>query len=127
MLGIRINRRDNSSFDLRDILAIIGKPVLESKWRCRDLWYTVKDESSDDYIEAPRKISGVELLRFASDVAQVIDGHFEATTRSAAKRPWLKIIAVDSTYWEVWSSKHQVLDLVRKQFPYAIVLDQDQP
>lgn len=122
MRGIRIDRQNNPSFDLRDILAIVGEPALQSDWRCQDLWYTVKDEDSDEYVKAPRKVTGAELLRFADVVMQIIDGRFEASSAGAAKRPWLMIMAVDSSYWEVWSTKQEVLEIVRARFSDAVDL-----
>lgn len=124
MLGIKIQDSIRSpsggsflSFDLRDILAVVGEAALTSRWRCRDLCYTaVRDGGIGEFREARRKISGAELARFAASVHQTIDGRFEARGSGAAKHPWLIILAVDSSWFEVWSSKREVLKSVKARF-----------
>ena len=124
MFGIKIKDSKRSgggssflSFDLRDILAAVGEPVFASRWRCRDLCYTaVRDGRFDEFREARRKFTGEEMVQFAGSIHQTIDGRFEARGGGAAKRPWLVILAVDSSWFEVWSSKREVLERVRARF-----------
>jgi hypothetical protein len=124
MFGIKIQDLKQSSsggssrsFDLRDILRLIGKPVLSSRWRCHDLWYTaVRDGKFDEIREARRKLSGEEMMQFAASIHQTIDGRFEARGGGAAKKPWVIILAVDSSWFEVWSSKREVIEKVRAGF-----------
>lgn len=124
MFGIKIKDTKPSagggsflSFDLRDILAAVGEPVLSSRWRCRDLWYIAeRDGKFNEFREARQKLTGEEMIRFAGSIHQTIDGRFEARGGGAAKRPWLIILAVDSSWFEVWSSKRKVLERVRRRF-----------
>jgi len=124
MLGIKIKDSKTSggggsflSFDLRDILAAIGEPAFISHWRCRDLCYTATGgEKFTEIREARRKLSGEEMMRFASEIHQTIDGRFEAHNGGGAKKPWLIILAVDSSWFEVWCSKREVLERVRTSF-----------
>ena len=124
MFGIKIKDTKTSgaggsslSFDLRDILTAVGEPVLSSSWRCRDLCYTaVRDGKFDEFREARRRLTGEEMIQFADGIHQTIDGRFEAHSEGVAKRPWLVILAVDSSWFEVWSSKHEILKRVRARF-----------
>ena len=105
------------SFDLRDILAVIGEPIRKSRWRCYDLWYTAKrNEMFSEFREPRLKLSGDELMQFAFEIHQAIDGRFEATGEGAAKKPWLVIKAVDSSWFEVWSSKPKIIEKIKEHF-----------
>jgi hypothetical protein len=124
MLGIKIQAKNQSNsasgfldFDLRDILAVIGEPVKQSKWLCYDLWYTAQRNGTfNEFSEARLKFSGDELIQFASETHQTIDGRFEAKTEGAVKKPWLVIIADDSSWFEVWSSKPKIIEQLKEHF-----------
>jgi hypothetical protein len=92
MLGIKIkDKRLSNSFDLRDILAVIGEPVNESRWSCYDLCYTAnKDGRAREICEERLKLSGKELTSLASEIHQTIDGRFEAKSEVPAKNLGLK-------------------------------------
>ncbi len=105
------------SFDLKDILAVIGEPTLKSKWRCTKVWcIRVIDGEPMSFRDKRFKLSGEELTDFASKAAQVIDGRFEAKSEGATKHPWLIIVAFDSTFYEVWSSKSWVIEKLKDHF-----------
>lgn len=123
MLGIKIKdtRQSNGSrflsFDLRDILAVIGEPILKSRCRCRDLCYTANiDEEASEIREARLNLTDEELIQLSSRIHQTIDGRFEGRGEGVAKKPWLIIVAFDSSWFEVWSSKPAILEMVRKHF-----------
>jgi hypothetical protein len=124
MFGIKIQGSNRSksggrvlSFDLRHILTLIGEPILASSWRCRDLRYIAEiDGAFDEIREAGRKLSGEEMMQFAARLHQTIDGRFEARSGGSAKKPWLVILAVDSSWFEVWSSKRDVIERVKAGF-----------
>ncbi len=124
MLGIKIQDKKQSNsgsgfldFDLRDILAVIGEPVKQSKWLCYNLWYTAQRNGIfNEFHEARLKFSGDELIQFASEIHQTIDGRFEAKTEGAAKKPWLVIIADDSSWFEVWASKPKIIEQLKEHF-----------
>jgi hypothetical protein len=52
----------------------------------------------------------------ASRIHQTIDGRFEARSEGAAKNPWLVIVAFDSSWFEVWSSKPWVIEKIKTNF-----------
>jgi hypothetical protein len=124
MFGVKIEDLTTSegggsflSFDLRDILAVVGEPALTSRWRCRGLRYLEGGEGSvGEFHEERREFTGDGMQRFAATVLQTIDGRFEARSAGAAKRLWLIILAGDSSWFEVWSSKPAVLESVRGRF-----------
>ena len=104
------------SFDLRDILEVIGEPALTSDWRCLNLWYTaVKDGQFSEFRERRRRLSGKELVEFTASVHQSIDGKFIAK-KDGTNKPWLIIRAVDSSWFEVWCSKQEVLEELKGRF-----------
>jgi hypothetical protein len=124
MFGIKIQDTKPSaggtgilSFDLRDILAAIGEPVRLSQWRCHDLRYTAeKDGKFYEFRERLRRCNGQDMIEFAAGVHQTIDGRFSAKSSGAAKKPWLIILAVDSSWFEVWSTKPQVIARLAERF-----------
>lgn len=112
------------SFDLRHILNAIGEPVLYSQWDCLDLWYTAsRDGELYEFQETRRKLSGQEMIQLAESIHQTIDGRFEARSDGATKRLWLVILAVDSSWYEVWSSKREVIERIRICFEQVSDLD----
>jgi hypothetical protein len=54
-------------------------------------------------------------MRAAEDTVQVIDGVFEAYSPNA-KTPWLRLEAIDSSYWEAWTEDPGVLDAFKHTF-----------
>ena len=113
----RLAGRRARSFDLKDILGVVGEDVLESRWRCRDLWLLA---SLDEQPESRRidrlKASGDELMKLAAQTHQTIDGRFEARGEGAVKRPWLVIVAFDGAWFEVWSSKCWAIEKLKAHF-----------
>jgi hypothetical protein len=88
------------SFDLKDVLAVLGGAVWESQWRVSRLWCMgERTEEFEAYAEQGQLLSGDLLVELASGVFQVIDGDFEAF-RSNAEKPWLIIRAIDSHWFE---------------------------
>lgn len=105
------------NFDLRDILAVIGEPARQYRWRGRNIWCTASRDGKPFAIrEERRDFSGEEFLQFVSSVHQTIDGSFEVRREGAAKKSWLKIVAFDSAWFEVWSSKLEVIEKLRNHF-----------
>ncbi|HLM02704.1 MAG TPA: hypothetical protein VK400_16750 [Pyrinomonadaceae bacterium] len=124
MYGIKIqdSRKTASggnslNFDLRDVLAVIGEPARKARWRGRDIWCTASRNGKAVSIrEERRDFSGEEFFQFASSIHQTIDGRFEVRREDAAKKSWLVIVAFDSSWFEVWSSKPEVIEKLRNHF-----------
>jgi len=132
MFGIKIRDSKSSaggggmlSFDLRDILEVIGEPALASEWRCLNLWYTaVRDGEFGEFRERRRRLSGKELVEFSASVHQSIDGKFIAK-KNGTNKPWLIILAVDSSWFEVWCSKQEVIEKLKDRFAKVHPLSSD--
>jgi hypothetical protein len=124
MYGIKIQDSRKSigggnvlNIDLRDILAVIGESARKARWRGKDIWCTAsRDGEAVSIREERRDFSGEEFFQFASSVHQTIDGIFEIRREGAAKKSWLKIVAFDSSWFEVWSSKPEVIEKLRNHF-----------
>ena len=115
----KIQRRSGSILDVqqKDILSAIGEPVLTSRWVSRDLWCVrLRNDTPQELQEKRLKFSGEEIMRFASNAGQVIDGWFEARGQGTAKRPWLIIVAFDSTFYDVWTSKTKVIERIKERY-----------
>ena len=120
MFGIKIqDKRPGGgwlSFGLADVLKVIGEPALCSEWRCLNLRYIgPKDETWDELLEKRRRFSGQEFFDFAARIGQIIDGEFIAK-KHGSNKAWLIIKAVDSGWFEVWSSKPKVLEEMKSKF-----------
>lgn len=105
--------------DLRHVLQALGPPALQSEWKVQDVWATSKDTgNAGEQLEAltPEvRISGTNLLELANNVVQVIDGQFEAF-RPNAPQPWVRIIADDSTFYEVETDEDEVANSILRSF-----------
>jgi hypothetical protein len=117
------------NFDLDEILGALRPLIVDSMWRCRDLWFTSQDEL--DVPELERKsesdlgviLSNEALADIAPRLLQVIDGEF-AATRPDEARPWLIVRAVDSSWWEIFSEEPDVLDAIRARFTDLTEVDE---
>ena len=125
MRGIEIRDGIKSSgflgFDLAEILEALQPLAIGSTWQCRDLYATSREMINVLELEAAAEsedgimMSNDELVAFASQLVQVIDGEFSAT-RPGESTPWLVVRAVDSSWWEIFSSHDSVFDAVRRRF-----------
>jgi hypothetical protein len=119
--GIRIHDRtddDELAFDLAELLACIGERARASRWSCSVGECIARDDARFDLERAygaPAGVSGTELFALASETLQIVDGVFEAF-RAGERQPWLKLEAIDSTYWEVFAAKADDLALLRDRF-----------
>jgi hypothetical protein len=103
------------SFDLIDILRVLGGDATGATWRCNDVEAT--GPLADELHRAADRgdtITGQELLRIAAGVDQVIDGDFRGFT--VANEPWLRIRAVDSSLFVVVALDDGVLARLRTAF-----------
>jgi hypothetical protein len=121
MRGIRI--RDMSpkgflAFDLRDLLRVAGARAVTSQWICSGVWATPKECAAGNplerFAEARQPVSGRELAAAADQTQQVIDGLFTAVEHGS--EPWLRIEAIDSSCWEVFTSDEELLGRMRATF-----------
>jgi hypothetical protein len=123
MRGVQIRDMNESghvlAVDLQHILDLFGERTIQSRWRASEVWATGR-ETGEAAAELERLadgqtfIPGEHLSRIAHDLVQVIDGEFTAFESSDS--PWIIIRAVDSSFYEVFSTEPAVLDRVRASF-----------
>lgn len=106
--GLRIRDLENGvlTFDLHDLLALLGDRAARSDWLCL-VEQCIATESGRPNLEeaysAAALMTGAELLELASETRQVIDGVFKGF-RPGENMPWIAFEAVDSTCWEVYAA-----------------------
>jgi len=103
------------NFDLSDILAVIGQIGRESEWCCRGVECTGEYASEMHAISDQGLIvSGRTLAHTALMITQTIDGQFMAIREKM--NPWLMVEAIDSSWFEVWSSDAAILGQIKGRF-----------
>lgn len=70
------------------------------------------------------RLSTPELLDRLRTGAQIIDGELRGASADD-ETPMVTVRAADSTWWDVESEDHRVLEAVRRAFPDAVPLDDD--
>jgi hypothetical protein len=106
--------------DLQHILDLIGERTILSRWRASEVWATGKEagevaQELENSADGQTFISGEHLNHMAHSLVQVIDGNFLAF-EGDTDLPWLIIRAVDSSFYEVFSTKPEVLNRIRASF-----------
>lgn len=130
MAAIRIHDRTDEhvlAFDLADLLEALGKPAELSAWRCNVGDCIAQDGARadlEDAFNAPTGLSGAEIVALASETLQVVDGVFEAF-RPGERHAWIKLEAIDSTYWEVFASSDADLSPLRLRFAEVETIEED--
>jgi hypothetical protein len=99
-------------FDLADLLESLGDRALKSNWQISDLNYLSKRDREilPLHVAEGAFISGQELKESTTDLLQVVDGEFRGYEGA---EHWITLKAVDSSWWEVLSSKSDVLAQVK--------------
>ncbi len=125
MRGIQIQDRDKCgvlSFDLADILKAIGKEAERFQWTCRNVECTGNAAPELEALaEEEKSITNAELQNLAKGISQTIDGEFVGKAEDHTVR--LLILAIDSTYWEVFGAESvigQLEKIFQKTLPVAM-------
>lgn len=117
-IEIRDSEQDVLTFDLKDILRVIGHPAIESEWICSYVDYSGNiDNSLERLLDWGESdpISGELLFKLASEIIQTIDGNFIGYKQNE-QTPWIVIKAIDSSLWEVFSTSFEVLKNIEASF-----------
>ena len=106
--------------DLQHVLDLFGERAIQSWWRASEVWATGKEtgqaaQELKQLADGRTFIAGEHLSRIAHSLVQVIDGELSAFERGSDS-PWLIVRAVDSSFYEVFSTEPTVLDRVRTAF-----------
>ena len=93
------------AFDLADLLELLGDSARASSWRC-SVDECIATENARPYLQdaynTPKALTGTDLFALARETRQIIDGAFEAF-HQGENTPWIKLEAIDSSYWEVFA------------------------
>ena len=105
--------------DLQHILDLFGERAILSRWHASEVWATGKEtgeaaQELENLADGQTFISGEHLNRMSHNLVQVIDGEFPAFENDNS--PWLIIRAVDSSFYEVFSTEPAILDRIRASF-----------
>ena len=119
MHGIRIRdltERNVLAVNLHRVLELLGERAIRSRWKASEVWAPGEEGSELEKLADGRTLlDGMDLVRLASIIVQVIDGEFQAFDLGNSS-PWVIICAVDSTYYAIFSPEKSVLDKVRASF-----------
>jgi len=132
MRGIRIKDKrpkGREVIDLRDILRVLDAELSKvTQWKIRFVDYTAVDiAASDSTNSAHSKIgqfrvehcnwSNQELKDFAEGIHQTFDAEIEGYKKtSKGKRVHIRIIAFDTSWWDVFSTDEKVLRTIEAGF-----------
>lgn len=111
-------------FDLKDVLGAIGQPALNAVWtvmhaedEAGEIWATGDGASLlDELARTGERITGERLLEIAKTIHQTIWGEFQGFENRATAQPWIRIVAFDSTWFEVHTNDVAVLERLRGTF-----------
>jgi hypothetical protein len=106
------------SFDLRDILEVLGDRVEECDWDVEIVDCAPSDYAFSDRIDnfsKKRNITAQEIRELSMMIHQVIEGTFLGRNKDRDGY-WIRIAAVDSSFWIVQSEDKAVLDLFKDRF-----------
>jgi hypothetical protein len=120
MRGVRIRDLAEGkylAFDLKEILHCLGPRARKSDWLC-----SVEEcigHGDTDTLEASfnsgTRIPGTRFSALANQTRQIVDGVFQAFDPGASS-PWVRVEAIDSSYWEVFSDDPKILSMISNAF-----------
>ena len=120
MIGVTIQDVDDRNVlavDLKDILDIAGVRALRSRWLLSEVQAggTEAAEELQRLSDTGKFIEGDRILDLSKQVWQVIDGKFQGFDYGSAN-PWIIVIAVDSTAYDVVTEERNLIDTLKARF-----------
>ncbi len=111
------------AFDLREVLQALGPCAMSWLWVVSDVGEGEPLEAVGpslpdlEALELPGdRVSGSRLARVADGIDQVIWGEFRAYRDHGAAEPSVRVVAFDSSYYEVWSGDAALIGRVQGSF-----------
>jgi hypothetical protein len=112
-------------FDLVDILRLLQPELHQTEWTLSGTECVGPEAEQVHRIDDGRqRVSGTSLLALASGLTQVIDGEFIAYGPDG--RPWVTILAVDSSAYDVISEDESVIARIKARFEEATEIPAEQ-
>jgi hypothetical protein len=126
MIGITIqdvDDRDVLTVDLIDILRFAGERALRSRWLLSGVEAGGNEAAEKLHLlsAAGLPVEGNQLMDLAKQVWQVIDGKFEGFDDESTS-PWIIIIAVDSSAYDVVTDDKKLVDTLKEKFDNVLDL-----
>ena len=121
MKGVVILDRDPNSgvlsFDLRDVLALLGEDGVRSAWTVRGVECLGGDAAFALHhaSEAGEVLAGHRLAELARDVGQIVEGEFSGRLPDEDS-DWITIRAVDSSAFDVQTDREDVFRSLKATF-----------
>lgn len=108
------------TFDLRDILELLGPDVLRSRWEVNGIEALGGEAAKSLHVASDqgKQLDGNQLVDIASRVDQIIDGEFLAFL-PGEQEPWIVVRAIDSSAYEVSTDSLGILSRIRLQFEHV--------
>src|SRR5262245_16998416 len=112
MHGVQIRDLEESrnvlAVDLHHVLDLFAERTARSRWRASGVWATGQEtgeaaQELEHLADGHTFITGEHLSRLAHRLVQVIDGEFSGFD-IGCDSPWIIIRAVDSLFYEVFST-----------------------
>lgn len=124
VLEIRDSTNGILSFDLREILLVVGSVRTDLCWRLSGVdAYGEGGRRLSDASDKADVLSNAQLVDIAVRVDQVIDGVFCGYT-DINETPWVVIRAIDSTSWEVECDDERLAQSLLRRFSAVTVRDE---
>jgi len=106
---------------LAEVLVVLGAPILDLVWQVQA--HDVAPEPGAEELErlqATERVHALVLLRHAAPNTQIVDGEVTGYAHEHAVEPVICIRAVDSTSWDVGSSREDLIRPLLRRFPEAM-------
>lgn len=102
---------------LFDILRLLGPLVANTTWEVSNLEILGNAETEELYrlSDTRDRVSGDRLVQFSRLCGQIIDGTF-AGYREHSDHPWIVIISVDSSAYDIETDDKQVIRKITSGF-----------
>jgi hypothetical protein len=121
----RMEHFSGLSFDLKEILEALGQSATKAHWavmpeteECSEALFATGNGSIalEELARSNERVSGSRLAEIARDTRQIIWGEFRAYKERLDDKPWVVIVAFDSSWYEVYSEDETVFRNIRSSF-----------
>jgi len=126
MRGLTVSDKDARNvltFDLKDILPLLGEKGLNSTWSIKGL-EAIDGEAAKELhalSDTEQVVSGERLRELAAAISQTIDGEFAGSLNESLE-PWIRIRAVDSSAFDIITADRDVYAKIKGRFAEVVEL-----
>jgi hypothetical protein len=126
MRGLTVTDKDARNvltFDLKDILSLLGEKGMKSTWSISGL-EAVDGEAAQELhalSDTEQVVSGHRLQELAAVISQTIDGEFVGSLYDSLE-PWIRIRVVDSSAFDIITADREVHAKIKGRFSEVVEL-----